>query len=483
MSVAGARRTRPSITIPSDLVGDSGSDEGKEIDHLLGRVLDVSSITASDLTIEGMLGRGACSYVQQARHNRTGQLYAVKVFNVFDRDRAKQLISELSTLLQVNCPSLVRFYSVFKSDDRVHLVLEHMQRGSLHNLIYNSHGGPIPEEVIAAITYQILWGLGYLHYEHKLHRDIKPSNILANSYGEVKLTDFGISRELEEDELASTMVGTFRYMSPERLRGDMYGAAADIWSLGLVLLELATRRVPFRHCMNQIELNQLLEEASIDSIIPCDTGFSETFFELVRNCLHYAPKNRLPVRVLFDSPFFTNHEISDLDKAVLVVCEWLQRNPERSGMDAQYTDDADETAAQRMYSTWKSTDSEVSYTDDCKEVPEEKDEDYFGLRPSGTAVVDSDATPTRNALAVGTGPRVSTLSGVRQHLFKARGRRSGRDGSEERRSFSSSSSSSSSTKDVQEVGLVRLRPLPSPRHPSTREEQQGMAGESEQECW
>merc|ERR1711991_1242493 len=73
--------------------------------------------------------------------------------------------------------------------------------------------GLIPEKVLAAITFQCLWGLSYLKHEHRLHRDIKPQNVLLNKLGFVKLTDFGISKELENSiGKCLTVVGTFKYM-------------------------------------------------------------------------------------------------------------------------------------------------------------------------------------------------------------------------------------------------------------------------------
>ncbi|CAN0509552.1 unnamed protein product, partial [Ectocarpus sp. 8 AP-2014] len=72
-----------------------------------------------------------------------------------------------------------------------------MDRGSLSDVIHGWRGMDYGEDLMAAITLQILWGLGYLHYEHHVHRDVKPQNVLLNSHGEVKLSDFGIARELQ----------------------------------------------------------------------------------------------------------------------------------------------------------------------------------------------------------------------------------------------------------------------------------------------
>ena len=150
--------------------------------------------------------------------------------------------------------------------------------------------GKVPQYVLAAIAYQMLWGLGYLHYEGVLHRDIKvsaiydygivmvppklqqvsasgsllckqlfvrckitqPANVLVSSSGKVKLADFGIVSQQQRTDINDdgtimnhTVVGTTRYMSPERLRGKVYTRSSDVWSLGLVLLEVVRGDSPF----------------------------------------------------------------------------------------------------------------------------------------------------------------------------------------------------------------------------------------------
>jgi serine/threonine protein kinase len=118
-----------------------------------------------------------------------------------------------------------------------------MDAGSLEGIlkIYRSKKvvPEIPEVVLAKIAIQILCGLSYLHNNNQFHRDIKPANILLNTKGEVKLTDFGIAKELEHaNELSRTNVGTFAYMSPERILGQPYNTKSDVWSFGIVMYEL-----------------------------------------------------------------------------------------------------------------------------------------------------------------------------------------------------------------------------------------------------
>merc|ERR1719321_2492779 len=123
-----------------------------------------------------------------------------------------------------------------------------MDRGSLSNMQKAMQFNSVPPRMLAYITKQILRGLQYLKMKNMLHRDIKPENILHNNLGEVKLTDFGISRDLGSDVNAQSAVGTQTYMSPERVRGSEaggYSYSSDIWSLGVLVYELATGSHPF----------------------------------------------------------------------------------------------------------------------------------------------------------------------------------------------------------------------------------------------
>ncbi|CAM9792824.1 unnamed protein product, partial [Discosporangium mesarthrocarpum] len=152
---------------------------------------NVSEVRQEDLRFISELGRGACSVVKKAQHIETRALYAVKVFSQFDKEKRRQLTQEVDTLFEygMECPSLIAL------DGKIHVVLEFMDKGSLTEMIHEWHDVDYGEDVMAAM----LWGLGYLHYEHRLHRDIKPQNVLLNSKGEIKLSDFGIVRALQGD--------------------------------------------------------------------------------------------------------------------------------------------------------------------------------------------------------------------------------------------------------------------------------------------
>lgn len=203
-----------------------------------------------ELEGDGRLGAGAGGVVIKGTIKKTGQQVAVKTVKVDDKSKRDQLLNEIRGLVKAqNSANLVQWYAAFlnKKTNAVHVVLELMDLGSLRDLIRRAKH--VPPTYLKSISLQIMLGLEHLFRHHLLHRDIKPENVLHNTRGEVKLTDFGIARELSETlAVAGTFVGTATYMSPERCLGMDYNFSSDIWSVGMVLYELATGRYPFADC-------------------------------------------------------------------------------------------------------------------------------------------------------------------------------------------------------------------------------------------
>lgn len=184
----------------------------------------------------GVLGRGASGVVHKALHVPSLLLVAVKVIPVFEIEKRHQLIAELKALYNnlstlsddvvdrrtVACPEIVCLYDAFMNpnEGNVSIVVEYMDGGSLQDIVET--GGCKSESVLANISYRVLKGLQFLHSTHQLHRDIKPGNLLINHFGDVKISDFGIVREMENSlAKATTFVGTLTYMSPERIASEV----------------------------------------------------------------------------------------------------------------------------------------------------------------------------------------------------------------------------------------------------------------------
>lgn len=277
----------------------------------------------SDLALGQRIGQGACSSVHRAKHRQTDEVYAVKMFNVYDDGQSRQLQREIAMLSTVQCDSLISLKGAFHDEGCVGIIIEYMDRGSLEFILQDLP--PLDETALAGITYQILWGLGYLHYEKKIHRDIKPANILLNSLGQVKLSDFGISRDLEGTyAMSNTSVGSFRYMSPERLLGEAYDASGDIWSVGVLMIQLWTKQYPFgEEIMTPIDLYAELEGLKLDRMIDM-MRISRPFADVLRAMLAPDPADRATCVELLEYPWFQRCNINTIRGAQDAVLLWLE---------------------------------------------------------------------------------------------------------------------------------------------------------------
>ena len=321
---------RNSITIDREgnieITDDHG--EGKKISTPNG----ARKVNPDNLTYGKELGRGASSYVQlveEKLEDGTKRRLALKVLNIFDKNMRTQLTDELNSLFAQDCDALVRFYGAFYKEGKISVALEYMDRGSLDGVLKRAPNGKIPEKVLAAITFQCLWGLAYLKHEHRLHRDIKPQNVLLNKRGSVKLTDFGISKDLENSiGKAMTIVGTFKYMSPERILGRDYSYGGDIWSLGLMIIECATGKYPFAEANSMIEMAQTVTEADPPGLTPKD-DFTVEFHEFVDRCMHKNPDRRETVFELLGYRWLKKNGANSMAKCQAIVKRFFQEEKER----------------------------------------------------------------------------------------------------------------------------------------------------------
>jgi len=158
------------------------------------------------------------------------------------------------------------------------------------------------QECIAAIAEQSLHALTDLRERHLVHRDVKPQNILLNLRGQVKLSDFGCVAELQDSfGKCGTFVGTVPYMSPERIHGEEYSYASDVWSFGLTIVECALGHFPYPRAQGYWGILQaVLKEPSPS--LPADQ-YSPELLDFVAHCLRKDPNERPSARKLLAHPF------------------------------------------------------------------------------------------------------------------------------------------------------------------------------------
>ncbi|TYI79641.1 hypothetical protein E1A91_D05G035000v1 [Gossypium mustelinum] len=275
-------------------------------------------LNLDDIDAIKVIGKGNGGIVQLVQHKWTGQFFALKIIQMnIEESARKQIAKELKINQSSQCPYVVVCYQSFYKNGAISIILEYMDGGSLADFLRKVKS--IPEPYLAAICKQVLKGLMYLHHEkHIIHRDLKPSNLLINHRGEVKITDFGVSAIMTSTSgQANTFVGTYNYMSPERIIGDNYGSKSDIWSLGLVLLECATGQFPYsppdqaEGWTNFYELmEQIVEQPP--PFAPSDR-FSSEFCSFISACVKKDPNERKSAHELLGLPFLNMYCDVDLE--------------------------------------------------------------------------------------------------------------------------------------------------------------------------
>ncbi|KAK6120388.1 hypothetical protein DH2020_045868 [Rehmannia glutinosa] len=279
-----------------------------------------NQLSLADFDAIQVIGKGNGGIVRLVQHKWTGQFFALKVIQMnIEESARKHIARELKINQSSQCPYIVVCYQSFYDNGAISIILEYMDGGSLADFLNKVH--MIPEPYLAAICKQVLKGLWYLHHEkHIIHRDLKPSNLLINHRGEVKITDFGVSAILASTSgLANTFVGTYNYMSPERILGGNHGYRSDIWSLGLVLLECATGEFPFSSPQPEGWANVYeLMETIVDQPAPRAPSdlYSPEFCSFISACVQKDPKDRLSANELMAHPFITKYENLEIDLAL-----------------------------------------------------------------------------------------------------------------------------------------------------------------------
>ncbi|KAM6920409.1 dual specificity mitogen-activated protein kinase kinase 2b [Lycodopsis pacificus] len=222
---------------------DLDEQQKKRLEAFLTQKAKVGELRADDFHRVCELGAGNGGVVNKERHKSSGIIMARKLIHLEIKPAIRnQIIRELQVLHECNSPYIVGFYGSFYNDGEISICMEHMDGGSLDQVLKEAKR--IPEEILGKVSIAVLRGLVYLREKHQImHRDVKPSNILVNSRGEIKLCDFGVSGQLI-DSMANSFVGTRSYMSPERLQGTHYSVQSDVWSMGLSLVELSIGRFP-----------------------------------------------------------------------------------------------------------------------------------------------------------------------------------------------------------------------------------------------
>jgi serine/threonine protein kinase len=251
----------------------------------------LSGSKLGEYRLADVLGTGGYGEVYVGKPT-TGRNVAIKVLDavhVRDDDAIERFKREAQTARRLEHPSIVRVIDVGSSRGRHYLVMELVSGGSLHKLLRRDD--PDPARVLAVLS-DAAQALAFAHEQGVVHRDVKPANILLTRAGRAKVADFGLARAIDQSSMTTEgkLIGTATYMSPEQARGARATSAADVYSMGVMIYQAITGRLPFE---SDSHLGFLYQHAEIEPPRPeVRPPFPAALGKLALECLAKDPAAR-----------------------------------------------------------------------------------------------------------------------------------------------------------------------------------------------
>jgi serine/threonine protein kinase len=279
--------------------------------------LTVVAVAGGRYVLRELIGHGGMAVVHLAHDTELDRPVAVKLLAenlAADPEFRERFVRETRLAARLAHANVVRVYDAGEDGDRPYIVMEYVAGETLAQLLARER--KVAPGKAAALIRQAALGLEHAHAAGLVHRDVKPQNLLLRRDGVLKVADFGIARAAETTRLTrvGTILGTAAYLSPEQALGEDVTAAADIYSLGAVLYELLTGRVPFAST-SLAELAQKQRSGEVVPVRDLEPTVPDSLEALVMQCLARDPRFRPssahevavrlgeePVTALLDSP-------------------------------------------------------------------------------------------------------------------------------------------------------------------------------------
>ncbi|CAL5375137.1 unnamed protein product [Camellia sinensis] len=260
------------------------------------------------------IGEGTFAKVKLATNTENGQHVAIKIIDkhmVIENNLIYQVQREIRTMKLLRHPNIVRIHEVIGTKTKIYIVMEYVSGGQLSDKL--SYINRLNEREARKHFQQLIDAVDYCHCRGVYHRDLKPENLLLNSKGNLKVSDFGLSALRKPGDLLSTACGSPSYVAPELLMNKGYeGAAADVWSCGVILFELLAGYLPFddRNLMN-------LYKKILRAQYTFPEWFTESQKKLISKILDPNPRTRITIPEIIEDQWFQ----SNYEPAVGIECD------------------------------------------------------------------------------------------------------------------------------------------------------------------
>ena len=249
-------------------------------------------LSYSDFLALKFLGRGSFGGVLLVKLKATGKIYAMKILDkkiLKLKNQQNHTKTERDLMVRINSPFIVNIKSAFQDNNNLYLVSEFMQGGDMFFHMHDNQTNIFSLEKTKFYVIELILALDSLHKNNMVYRDLKPENILLDSKGHIKLTDFGLSKILEDGEdKAYTLCGTPQYLAPEVLLRKGYDKAVDWWSLGCIMYEMLTGKLPF-----PFKRGVKLSIKTYEKKINFPSKITENAKDLIQKLLVVNPNDRL----------------------------------------------------------------------------------------------------------------------------------------------------------------------------------------------
>jgi len=295
------------------------------------------------------IGQGAVGTIFRATTVATGGLVAIKEMafptvggpeetaadggKLPDDNQLKILLTEMAVMKKASHPCVVEFAGAYKKEDKLWVIMELMDGGGLQEILELHDVCPMNEFHMARVARDMFLALAHMHSLNCVHRDIKSDNILLNAAGEVKLADFGFATQLRSaSEKRKSVIGTPYWMAPEIIKGEEYSFKVDVWSMGIVMMEMCEGDPPY---MDHPPLKALFMISKFG--IPDLQDVEQWSLELegfTKMCLTPDPKERFSAQELLEHEFFHPDKIATNEEMQQLIADYRAAK-EEFGMDME----------------------------------------------------------------------------------------------------------------------------------------------------